>query len=297
MLLSSVSWYNSSYELMTSSLVKHVTSGQMRSILDHSISDQTRVIYKDHINACQVCWSLWNKARWDRAMKTKGVKELHGFLGKSFSTYYDSSWALAKEWNGERRVTKENIETFYQKTSNYLYNLVLFYESGDRKNFKPLFHKLARNKQLKTVLDYGCGVGSDSLDLVEAGFRVLSTDFESPSLDFLRWRLGKRGIGEDRCLVIPVEELASRRDECLQADVFWGVDVLEHMFDPFEVLQLISSDIKVFAYYVDSDDKANGRHPFHFKFPVAAFEERLRMWNLKPSPEDDDTISIWTREL
>lgn len=228
-------------------------------------------------------------------MQTRGMEELKEYLGDSFTLYYDSSWALAHEWNEASRSTRENVELFYQQTSNYLYNLVVFYESGDRKDFKPFFKQLATNQQYRVVIDYGCGVGNDSLDLVAAGFQVIAIDFDSPSLDFLRWRLGKRGIPKEQCEVISIERLEESLQKCQEADVFWGVDVLEHMYDPFEIFHLFSDNIKAVAFYIDSDDQAGGRHPFHFTFPKNEFVERLRLMKLKETVEYDPTISVWVK--
>ena len=44
------------------------------------------------------------------------------------------------------------------------------------------------------VLDYGCGIGSDGLMLLEAGYRVEFADFDNPSTAYLRWRLEQRGF-------------------------------------------------------------------------------------------------------
>ena len=44
------------------------------------------------------------------------------------------------------------------------------------------------------ILDYGCGIGSDGLLLLEAGYRVEFADFDNPSTAFLRWRLARRGF-------------------------------------------------------------------------------------------------------
>jgi len=274
---------------------KHIDDSSMIAILNHTISDDTRQQAKSHINECRECWALWNRLRWDYAGTSKGVLELKEYLGDSFSQYYDSSWALAKEWNVHKRTSKIEVESFYQGTNNYLYNLILFYESGDRKDFKPLFRKIVEGNLASTVIDYGCGVGNDTLDMISAGLKVISIDFESPSLDFLRWRLKKRGISSEQCIVVPVEEIAANKEVCASADMFWGVDVLEHMFDPYEVLKITAQDIKIFAYYVDSDDKAGGRHPFHFKFAATAFNERLRLMGLHEDKDLDATISIWSR--
>ena len=44
------------------------------------------------------------------------------------------------------------------------------------------------------MLDYGCGIGSDGLALIEAGYEVTFADFDNPSTRYLRWRLEQRGL-------------------------------------------------------------------------------------------------------
>src|SRR5207248_483828 len=44
------------------------------------------------------------------------------------------------------------------------------------------------------LLDYGCGIGSDGLRLLDRGYRVEFADFDNPSARYLRWRLDRREI-------------------------------------------------------------------------------------------------------
>jgi SAM-dependent methyltransferase len=73
------------------------------------------------------------------------------------------------------------------------------------------------------VLDYGCGIGSDGLALIEAGFDVEFADFDNPSTAYLRWRLERRG------LEAPVHDL----DEAVPGgfDAAFAFDVIEHVPD------------------------------------------------------------------
>ena len=78
------------------------------------------------------------------------------------------------------------------------------------------------------LLDYGCGIGSDGLMLLEAGYRVEFADFDNPSVAFLRWRLERRGFDA------PVHDL----DEHVPSgfDAAFAFDVIEHVPDPFAFL-------------------------------------------------------------
>ena len=76
-----------------------------------------------------------------------------------------------------------------------------------------------------SVLDYGCGIGSDGLILLEAGYRVEFADFDNPSAAYLRWRLDRRGLDA------PVHDLD--REVPGGFDLAYALDVIEHVDDPF----------------------------------------------------------------
>jgi SAM-dependent methyltransferase len=78
------------------------------------------------------------------------------------------------------------------------------------------------------VLDYGCGIGSDGLLLLEAGYRVEFADFDNPSAAFLRWRLERRGFDA------PVHDLD--KDVPGGFDAAYAFDVIEHVPDAFAFL-------------------------------------------------------------
>ena len=78
------------------------------------------------------------------------------------------------------------------------------------------------------LLDYGCGIGSDGLRLLDRGYRVEFADFDNPSARYLRWRLDRRGIA---AAVHDVE-----RDVPSGFDAVYCFDVIEHVDDPFAFL-------------------------------------------------------------
>lgn len=208
------------------------------------------------------CWKIWNKVRWDAAMDSEGVQELKEYLGDQFIPYYDSSWGLAEEWYSEKRDTKESVEQFYKNTKQYIYNSLIFYNSGDRDDFHKFFTDLKKKYNIISVIDYGCGVGNDGLKMLEEGVKVVFSDFGSPTLDFLKWRLVHRGYSQENYKVVEVDNTVSEK---ISAEMFWSIDVIEHMLDPLEIFKFISNETRLAVYYTDSDEKDGGRHPFHFK--------------------------------
>src|SRR5438132_3672549 len=80
------------------------------------------------------------------------------------------------------------------------------------------------------VLDYGCGIGSDGLMLLEAGYRVEFAEFDNPSAAYLRWRLERRSVDA------PIHDLDGGHVPG-GFDAAYAFDVIEHVREPYLFLQ------------------------------------------------------------
>lgn len=117
--------------------------------------------------------------------------------------------------------------TFYRTSEMYLYDLTAFAMAGTkvpyRRDLRRLVHRGAR------LLDWGCGIGTDGLRLIDDGYEVSFADFDNPSTEYLRWRLERRGVAA------PVYDL---ENDSVPAgfDLAYSFDVIEHVDDPFAFL-------------------------------------------------------------
>ena len=110
------------------------------------------------------------------------------------------------------------------------------------------------------MLDYGCGIGSDGLALIEAGYRVEFADFDNPSTQYLRWRLGRRGLDA------PVHDLDSEVPGGF--DAAFAFDVIEHVDDPFAFLAEMerrAGVVMVNLLEAEEDDQ-----DIHHELPIGA---------------------------
>jgi len=48
--------------------------------------------------------------------------------------------------------------------------------------------------KINSVLDYGCGIGQDSIEAVEAGLNATVCDLSGKTLNFAKWRFKKRNL-------------------------------------------------------------------------------------------------------
>ena len=150
-------------------------------------------------------------------------RELHEYL--------DDEFELSLLHQYQRTLDEEfaacgDEARFYRTSRGYLYNLTAFAMTETKLPYlEELVRLVAPGSRL---LDYGCGIGSDGLLLLEAGYRVEFADFSNPSTDYLRWRLRRRG------LEAPVHDLDGEVPGGF--DAAFAFDVIEHVDDPFAFL-------------------------------------------------------------
>ncbi len=152
-------------------------------------------------------------------------------------------------------------QRFYRTSEAYLYNLTAFAMTGTK---LPYLCELTRHvRPGSRVLDYGCGIGSDGLMLLEAGYRVEFADFDNPSVAYLRWRLRQRG------LEAPIHDLDSEVPAGF--DAAFAYDVIEHVPDPFAFLAEMerrAALVEVNLLEPEPDDQA-----IHHDLPIRALIE------------------------
>jgi len=184
------------------------------------------------------------------------LEELKEYLGDS----YDHARLQRYEQAVDEELADVGDEaTLYRTSQMYLYNLTAFAMSGTK---APYLEDLRRHVLPGArILDYGCGIGSDGLLLLEAGYDVGFADFANPSSEYLRWRLRKRG------LEAPVYDLDSAPPPP-GWDAAYSFDVIEHVEDPFGFLARLErlARLVVVNFLTPVPDEPD----VHHELPVAA---------------------------
>lgn len=118
----------------------------------------------------------------------------------------------------EEAAKYETPEQFYKEGTVYLYHLTLF--NADKWK-APIYETLRKTIEPCAVLDYGCGIGGDGLNMMRFGFSPAFADFNTRCTDFLRWRLARRNLSA------PVYDI--EKDEVPRYPLVISFDVLEHI--------------------------------------------------------------------
>ena len=162
------------------------------------------------------------RLRFDR---DRELEELREYLGASYDETHLRRWQQAVD---DELAEVGDEATLCRTSEMYLYNLTVFAMSRTKEPYvRDLTELVAPGAR---VLDYGCGIGSDGLALLEAGYEVGFADFANPSVEYLRWRLAKRGFDA------PIYDLDAFPPPA-GWDAAYSFDVIEHVEDPFAFLQ------------------------------------------------------------
>jgi SAM-dependent methyltransferase len=164
----------------------------------------------------------------------RGLDELRSYLGPD----YDERRLHEHVQEVEREESAAADEAdFYRTSTAYLYDLTVFAMTGTK---TPYLQRLRRAVPPGSrLLDYGCGIGSDGLRLLELGYRVSFADFDNPSAAYLRWRLEQRGRTAD---IHNIEDTVP-----VGFDAVYCFDVIEHVDDPFGMLHELEKRGEVVA--------------------------------------------------
>ena len=150
--------------------------------------------------------------------------ELREYLGDAYD--HDRLVRWQEQLEEEARAIGDE-QRVYRESQAYLYNLTAFAMTGTK---LPYLEEIVRAVPPGArVLDVGCGIGSDGLLLLEAGYDVTFADFDNPSTRYLRHRLERRGLDP------PIHDLDSGPLPH-GFDLAYAFDVLEHVDDPLALL-------------------------------------------------------------
>jgi GT2 family glycosyltransferase len=185
----------------------------------------------------------------------RDLRELREYLGAD----YDHSKLVGhRTLIDDEAAAAPDEQSFYRTSELYLYDLTAFAMSGVKDVYRRRLIGLLGAGA--SVLDYGCGIGSDGLRLLEAGYRVAFAEFDNPSAAYLRWRLAHRGLDAE------VYDLDG--DVPGGFDAAFAFDVIEHVDDPFAFLAELERRAAIVA--VNLLEPVPGDTTLHRELPIRA---------------------------
>ena len=174
----------------------------------------------------------------------RDLDDLKTYLGAAYDQ--NRLHAHQSEVEAEEEAAPDEV-TFYRTSNSYLYDLTAFGMMGVKTPYRMALRRFVPTGG--SLLDYGCGTGSDGLRFAELGYEVAFADFDNPSTRFLRWRLERRGIEA------PVYDI--ERDVPKGFDAAYSFDVIEHVDDPFAFLAGLEARAEIVCVNLLEPDPAD----------------------------------------
>lgn len=137
--------------------------------------------------------------------------------------------SVRKAWYKAQPKMEKQIEDFYRSTSSYIYDLIVIHKTWSRTIWRKIAIELFHKYGVKTILDFGGGIGEDAIGFLKFGFQPTIYEIESLTAQFAQWRFFKHNL--------KIEVITNRKD-LGQYDSIHCTEVLEHLVDPVKTISL-----------------------------------------------------------
>lgn len=206
----------------------------------------------------------------DNCVLDFGEAELKAYLGDQYEIK-DGKSELLRQWSDAPRENVHQVEDFYRSTDAYLFDLTQWHTTN-RFPYAEVIGDFALRWGFKSLVDFGCGIGTDGLKLLYRGFDITFYDFRNPSTDYLKWRLQKRGL--------KAKILFAGEDELPSSDLTFVIDVVEHLPDPVATLAQIAQRAKGVVCHIPITLQLD-QYPMHFQLDRKAIRSTIRRQGYK----------------
>ncbi len=149
---------------------------------------------------------------------------------------------MADAWHQASPSTPEQMRRFYETTELYIWELTKWHASKGYADYLAMLDSIIERYPPTThphVLDYGCGIGTAALRLLQAGYRVTIADVPGVTLRYAEFRLRRNGFNID---VLPVN--SNRPHLPGTFDVLVSFDVLEHVPQPDRLMRHLAAGLR-----------------------------------------------------
>jgi SAM-dependent methyltransferase len=186
----------------------------------------------------------WSLKLPGRTLEQTLAEEVALYFGKSVDEvvdfWYTSTERLTEEWLTQKPQNEVEITHYYNTNTTYIYELsywhTLHMNLGLIENVRSL--QKALEAPGRKYLDFGGGIGANSILFNAHGFDTTLADISSSLLDFARWRFERRQV-KATIIDTKVERLPPEKFDFVTA-----VEVLEHVTNPVAVMQTIMNATK-----------------------------------------------------
>lgn|SRR3989344_4786912 len=124
--------------------------------------------------------------------------------------------------------SRKGVEKWFKTTKNYIFELMEVQSMPLRIKLNSQIITYCKSNNLKTILDFGCGVAENAIIAAENNFKVTIADLPSQTFNFAKWRIKKRKLN------IKIIEIKSLKPLIKNYDAIVCLEVFQHLFNPLK---------------------------------------------------------------
>ena len=164
------------------------------------------------------------------------LKELlkkYNEISKKYNGYNKWSHVTEEEFNqlNLNIIDSNQLMNFYSTTKNYIFELMEYHATEAKSKMRKHCVEIMKEHNIKTVLDFGCRIGQDSIEAAMAGLIPIACDVPGYTYDFAKWRFKKKNL--------PIKTIDITDEEPLTElyDTITCFEVVMHTTDPVSIIK------------------------------------------------------------
>jgi SAM-dependent methyltransferase len=130
----------------------------------------------------------------------------------------------------------DNPIDFYKETDLYIFDLSNYQNTLQEIGFLDWYSKTLTENNIKSVLDFGGGIGETTIISAEKGIDTTYLDIiDSKTTEYAKWRFNRYNVNP---------KIIGHTEEFGNYDLIVAMDVLEHLKNPQEMIEKFSNKCK-----------------------------------------------------
>lgn len=188
--------------------------------------------------------------------------ELAEYVGRNANLVREycqaARWVLAMKWEDE----KDDPIKYYKESKDYIYDSTMYQQVLKEQGFHKYIADVIKDFQIKTVLDYGGGIGEYSIIADRAGAEMVDyTDIsDSETEKYAKYRFAKHKAK------VNVRSLYSLSEDFPHYDLIIAMDVFEHIVDNVPIIEDVAHHCNYLICNTPEEMPYDWRYPQHVSY-------------------------------